>query len=809
MNFKYILSTTFVFLTALVFATSGSTENSNQLIIEGVVKDQNNQPVIFASVQVLGTVKGTTTNTEGYFAIYNLDKGDYSVKISSVGFKSITKTVNVNGELVKLDIVFEEDLLQIPPVTVIANKDRLLSNVPGSVTFMEEKELQRIQPISGNEVFRRIPGLNVVDEEGLGMRVNIGVRGLDPDRSRSVLMLEDGVPIALAPYGEPEMYYTPSIDRMSGVEVLKGSGQILYGPQTIGGVVNYITALPTDEQSIGLKIQGGEGSYFSGLASYSNTFGNTGVYASLLKKSADKVGITGFDIIDFTGKVIVNLNDQSSLAIKASVYDETSNATYIGLTQTMYNAGQYFQHMAPEDELAVRRYGLSLNHSYQFAPNVTLRTLAYGYTTTRNWRRQDFAMNTTSNNKPANWTGVVWGDENVVGGAVFMRNSTGNRDRQFEVAGIEPKIEVNYDLFGAKNELIGGVRFLYERANEQRINGTKYNVSSGNLIEDEVRTGNAISAYLQNETNISKKLAFTYGVRFEHFDYERDIARRNFSINGANVLRDTSLIRGNQLSQFIPGAGFNWRPNVALTLFGGLHRGFAPPRVKDAISNVGEVYELAAESSWNYELGLRTDLIPGVFLELTGFYMDFSNQIIPVSVSSGSTGVGLVNAGATFHRGVESAILVDLARLIGLKKIALTYDASTTFTNARFQGQRFAEGIDVSGNRTPYAPGILLNQALNFETNAGFGFRLTGNYTGEQFTDELNTRAASANGREGLIPSFHVWDAQVSYLVRSWDTRFNISLKNITDERYIASRRPEGIRVGLPRFITAGIDVKF
>jgi len=86
-----------------------------------------------------------------------------------------------------------------------------------------------------------VTGLHAVDEEGIGLRLNLGVRGLNPDRSRNILMLEDGVPISLAPYGEPEMYYTPSIDRMARLEVLKGSGSILFGPQTIGGVINYIT----------------------------------------------------------------------------------------------------------------------------------------------------------------------------------------------------------------------------------------------------------------------------------------------------------------------------------------------------------------------------------------------------------------------------------------------------------------------------------------------------------------------------------------------------------------------------------------
>ena len=131
---------------------------------------------------------------------------------------------------------------EMPQVLVVGYKDKLLSKVPGSVSVLRFKEIQQLAPISGNDVLRRVPGLNIVDEEGAGLRINIGVRGLDPDRSRNLLVLEDGIPVALNPYGEPELYFTPVIDKVRSIEVLKGSGQVQFGPQTIGGVVNLITA---------------------------------------------------------------------------------------------------------------------------------------------------------------------------------------------------------------------------------------------------------------------------------------------------------------------------------------------------------------------------------------------------------------------------------------------------------------------------------------------------------------------------------------------------------------------------------------
>ncbi|WP_394355343.1 TonB-dependent receptor family protein [Pararhodonellum marinum] len=570
--------------------------------------------------------------------------------------------------------------------------------------------------------------------------------------------------------------------------------------------MNYITPNPPEEQEGSIRLQGGQGGFFSGLVNYGNTFGNTGLQVNLMKKTAQNVGPTEFDITDFNTKFLFNLNERSELGVKLGIYNEVSNSTYIGLNQVMFDqGGQDFERLAPDDQLDVSRYSISFSHLYRFNERVKLRTIAYGYTTTRNWNRQDFTINET-NTPPANWTGVEWGDRNIPGGAIFMRNSTGNRNRQFQVGGIEPRLEVNHNLFNRDNELIVGTRLLVEQALEQRVNGTQAGVRSGNLVEDEMRTGNAISAYAQNKINLSEKFMLSAGVRVESFNYERDIFRRSFPEIG---IRDTSLVAGNNVVEVIPGMGFNYRPMQRLSMFGGVHKGFAPPRVKDAISNLADVYELDAEESWNYELGFRSDLVSWLYWEATAFRMDFKNQIIPVSESSGGLGFGVVNGGATLHQGIESALIFDISKLTGLSQVKLLYDLNLTYVHSTFSEDRFKGDININGNRTPYAPEWLINTAITLETEMGLGFRLTANYVASQFTDEINSLIPAVDGRTGQIPSYFVMDGTVSYQLPKWNSRFNFSVKNITDERYIASRRPQGIRVGLPRFITAGYEFRF
>jgi len=774
--------------------------------LSGKIQTQEGYPVAFANIYLEELKASTFTNDRGEFQISNIKPGDYMLRITAVGFVTLRQSVEIKAnEELKLALKFEEDVQSMPQITVIASRDRLFSKTPGSVGYVSKKELQQLNPLTANEALRRVAGVHVVDEELAGMRLNVGIRGLNPDRSRQVLVLEDGVPVALNPYGEPEMYYSPAIDRMAGVEVLKGSGQVLHGPQTVGGVINYVTADPSEQESFQARFQGGQGGFFSGLLNYGNTVGNTGIQVNYLRKQASEMGATEFGINDFNMKIKQVFSEKSVLGVKLGFYNERSNATYVGLTQTMFDAGgQDFVRLAPDDALAVDRYSVSLHHDYKFNASTSLKSLAFAYRTTRNWRRQDFSFNPNAPNR----TGVVWGNPDIPNGAIFMQSGTGNRNRQFEVAGFEQRLKHEYALAGKNSELIAGYRIMHEVGYEQRINGTKPDARSGALVTDEMRTGNAIALFAQNTWKASEKLSLNGGVRAEFYSFDREIMRNAFS----GVVRDTSIVNNHYTGQIIPGVGFNYQASVQTALFGGVHVGYAPPRVKDAITAVGEVIDLDAESSVNYEIGLRSTALRGIFFELTAFHMDFSNQIIPVSESIGGTGAGLVNAGESRHSGFEAAMVVDIASLLGSKH-QIEYDFSATYVTTAFTTDRYqslaGEEINIRGNQLPYAPNFFLSSAFTWVTPAGLGVRMNGTYVSSQFGDQLNTIEPSANGRTGQIPAYFLLDTNIMYQPKGTNTSFNISAKNLLDQRYIVSRRPQGVRVGLPRFITAGVDFRF
>ncbi|MCH8545141.1 MAG: TonB-dependent receptor [Cryomorphaceae bacterium] len=785
--------------------SNSADEDRNRYNVTGFVFDKDANLLAGATVQLLKSNHTTLTDAYGAFKLARVVEGTYTLEVRYLGYVTLRKEIDVNSDINMGGIVLKEDQYMLMQSTVISERDHLFRNVPGTVRIMDKEEIDRLQPLSGNEVLRRTPGVNPVDEDGVGLRLNIGIRGLDPDRSRNVLILEDGVPIALNPYGEPEMYYSPSIDRMDGVEIIKGSGQILYGPQTLGGVINFITADPPQEETYKLRVQAGEGGFRSIHAQYGNTFEKTGMQISYLRKEAEALGPLNFALDDVNAKFRIPINERSVLGVKISAYNEQSNATYLGMTQRMFDmGGDDFRVLAPNDHLSVKRFAGSVNHRYNAGNNVIIHSTFFANQTTRDWRRQDFAYNQHDENgniTPENYT-QKWGDTSVAGGAIYLFDRTGSRNRTFQVAGWEQKLQWKFNTGElVSHDLQVGYRYMFERAFEQRINGTFAEARSGELVNDEVRTGHAFSAYILDRIKIGDKLELSPGVRIESYTFEREVLRQR-SV-------DTLITANNEIFSIIPGVGASFSLFDELNVYGGVHRGYAPPRVKDALDFTFEnpVLDLDAELSWNYEFGMRTQLTRGLQAEAALFLLDFANQIIPASESAGDA-FGVVNAGATVNRGVEASVNLNTRDAFKTNWLMLL-DGQMTYLHAVFNNDRMVNGESVRGNRLPYAPEWMLSAAATVEAPFGTGVRLTYSYMGEQFTDEANTVTPSANGRFGRMDAFQIIDLTVYHHIPKWNTRFNVAIKNITDERYIATRRPRGITMGLPRMITAGFDIQF
>lgn len=777
-----------------------------------VVDADGGRPLEAAQIVLLPSGVSVLSDVDGTFVIARVPRGTLALRILRLGYTPLERPFGSADTAATLEIALLAQPQNLAGITVVGAGVGSLVRIPGSAALIDHSRLVAAQPLSGNEVFKQVPGVNVQEEEGLGLRANIGVRGLDPDRSRTVLVLEDGVPVALNPYGEPEMYYTPPIDRMERLEIVKGSGSVLFGPQTIGGVINYVTPDPPAHPGGTLEVVGGSGRYGLGHLTYGGRWDAGGVLGSLLRRQAADIRGLFFEQTDATGKMVLDLGARDVLGLKLSVYDELSNATYVGLTDSIFRADPDY-YAGADDRLRIRRYALTLSHDRSLGPDRSVRTAVYGYSTTRDWQRQDYGY-------AASGSDYLW------------RNTSGNRNRSFDVFGVEPRVRLAHRL----GEFEGGVRGHFEQARDQHINGQTATSRTGTIRDYEIRAGYAFAAFAQNRFQLHDRLRLTPGVRIEYFDYTRHIlrtrVRREVRDSTGTVVgttfnpEDVDLKSGDRLFEVVPGIGLSWFAGDRAAVFVGAHRGFAPPRVKDALVYVDSAYpagtspgdpitlDLDAEKSWNVELGTRSQPISGVGLELTLFLLDFSNQIIEPSLSSGSVAQArLANQGKTEHRGVETALDVDWGRLAGWP-VSLRTELRYTYSDARFSDDRVlvdpsGDTVNIKGNRLPYAPRHLATLSTTLEHADRYVLRAEHVYVGEQFADNFETRQGTANGRNGLIPAQALWNASGWYAVPGTRFRLEATVKNVGNATYIASRRPEGIKPGVPRQVHIGVEWVF
>ena len=761
--------------------------------VRGELTGPGGFPVARAAVEILETGESERTDGFGAFKLAGVPEGAFTVRVTADDFEPVE--VSGSAATTYLSVALTEIRSNTASIEVVARAEDLRTAIPGSLHVIGKSDLVAAKPIDANEVLRRVPGVNLREDSGpVATRLNIGIRGLNPNRSRKVLVLEDGIPVALAPYGEPDMYYSPPIERMSRVEILKGSGQIAHGPQTVGGVLNFVTPDPPATFHGELDAEGGQRGLFVGsvLLGGSNRDQSIGWIGTYLHKQGDGWRRFYYDIEDAQMKFNLRPSQGHALAVKAGVYDEISNSTYLGLTTPMYEQDPR-QNPVPSDTLDVERRSASLSHAYTINPSSVLSSTAFLYTTKRYWGRQDFDRS----DRGRDYLGVV-GDPGVAGGALYLRNSAGNRNRLFNVYGVQS----NYGLQHRYGYLHVGARYIYEKARDQRVNGDGFTARTGTIRDDEFRTGRALAGYVQNRFQVGSRVTLTPGVRFVQYNQERHITRKRVDGDPTNV----DIRNDNGVATAIPGLGFSVRARDDITFFTGIHRGFAPPGTKIAITSSGENLDLDAELSWNYEAGIRIRGDRAVTGELTFFRMDFSNQIITAAESGGAT-TTVTNGGATLHQGFESSVKVQWDRVADLNGWSLYTDLRYTYLPTA----EFTDNNLYGGNRLPYAPESTVGAIVGIKQYDGLSFQLAFSAIGSQFGDNQQTAASSPDGTVGRLPSYQLANLNAGYEIRRerWVFEPYFTVKNALDEIYISSRAPQGIQPGLFRQLNAGLRISF
>ncbi len=647
----------------------------------------------------------------------------------------------------------------LPRIDVVGSSDLEIEKIPGSVAVVKKEELEFLRPMSTEAALKNVPGIVIKPEEESAVVANIGLRGLSAADNK-LLVLEDGVPVAPGAFTGNGRYYNPRIQRMEGIEVLKGASSLRYGPNTIGGVINYKTKQPED----GVVVTGQMGSF--GYKEYmleaggKTKDGNAIGGINAVTASSDGFMGKGYDMTDIMLKGGLALTDKQWLSAKVTHYKNDANISYRGVFLADYN-NRVKYNPAPDDYFLTARDSLDVNHEWNIASDMKLNTLVYWSQMYRDYWRFD-----TSGAQPVNGR---WSYGNTVKG----------NNRDFERRGIDSRLKFNHGSFGLQNETEIGVRIADETMHSEVVNATRANPRSGSItgVADQRAVNSAVFA--ENRFAFNEKFAISPGIRVEHYTLERT----------SSTARGTSTN-----TEVMPGVGSTYRITPSAQLFGGVYKAFAPPQIADAISSVGVDQQLDAERSTNYEIGVRGSHNK-LRYEAAAFMMDFSNQIVQGS----SGGFVRFNAGKTLHQGLEAGLSYDIGSGFDINS-NLTYVPVAKFQSGSFMG-----------NRVTYTPELVTNITLGYKQDK-FRSALVLSYVGSQYTDQTNLvgiveDTAFDQFFKGKIPSYMIADINLNYTVDK-NLSFFGSVRNLTDTHYIASLR-QGIYVGTSRNVMAGIRYKF
>ena len=662
-----------------------------------------------------------------------------------------------------------QQVVVLPTIQVIGSQEDSISKIPGAAVIVSQEQIQQFTPSSTEEILKRVSGVYVKPEEESAIVANIGMRGIS-SADYKTLILEDGVPVAAGLFVGNGRYYNPRIQRMDSIEVLKGSSALRYGPMNIGGVVNYRTKQPKDGALVDLSIGSWDTYKTTVELGGSSPTKDSNVGAILSWAKSDGFMDKSYEMKDAVIKAGTAIGDNQWVGVKFTHYENDANISYRGQFLGEYHAKKQ-NNPAPDDWFLTERNSFDINHRWDINPDTELQTLLYWSEMNRDYWR--YGVNATASQAAGRW--------------IYTDNVSGN-NRAFERIGAETRLIAKNTIFNIPGEAEIGLRVMNEKMDDVTINAKRATPRSGTTAKDTKDSAKSVALYAQNRFDISDQLSVTPGVRVERYEQQRDDKQKNETVKTSNT-------------EVMPGLGVTYQFIPAVQLYASVYKAFSPALNGDSLSGMKD-QKLEAETAVSWELGLRGQQ-DAVRYELTAFRMDFDNQIIPANSNSDFQ---TTNGGKTYNQGLEGAVSLEFENGFDV------FANLTWIANAEFKGDRYNKNGSLKskdGDRVPYTPEWVANLGVGY-TYAGLRSQLSANYTGSQFTDELNTKPIVENTSgffTGKIDAYTTVDLTTRYTLND-QVEFYGAVKNLEDKRYIASLR-QGIYVGPERSFEAGVRYRF
>lgn len=631
-----------------------------------------------------------------------------------------------------------EGTSQLPVINVAGDwlgvpTDESVKRYSGSRDAVTSEELHEQGAMHVEDALRSVPSVTILDETGTGILPNIGVRGLNPLRSERVQVLQDGYPIAIGPYSNIGLSLFPiTLQSIDTIDVVRGGAAVHYGPNNVGGVINFITRPIPSETSQTLHQQVTVAEESGNLLT--DTYYRAGGFVSdelALQLQVNAVRGDGFrdhsdtQVDNFIFDADYFPSDQHQISTRLQYYNVEAELPG-ALSPTAYEQDRT-QSQRPYDS---------------FDGDMVRGTVTWIYTpnadTELEWRNFAHRADRTFHfGQNLSGTGH-WADPDIT--ATHVADSP----RTFDVLGTEPRLTRRM----GNHTVTVGARYVKEEV-EYDVNRLELATSAYSAERDWSFTSEAVALYV-SDTLQAGNLAVTPGLRYEDvsMDYK----------DGISGATDT-----NEASEPLPGLTLGYQANDRLFLFANGQRSLVPVQV----SQVTRGGDVANETAWNYELGARYQLSPALATTTTLYRIDYEDQIQFNSATS-----RFENLGETRHQGIELQANWRPSRNSDLS-VAYTY-LDTEQLTGRNEGKELAN-----------APHHKLHLGGSYKM-ADWTVGGTATYTSESYSDAANTEKETSNGSAGKLDGYTLVNARVGRDIKLSDNNLNLGLaiNNLLDEDY-------------------------
>lgn len=678
-------------------------------------------------------------------------------------------------------------------ITIVGSQEAVRT-LPGSAALVDNEQIRIEAANDINQLLKTVPGIYIREEDGYGLRPNIGIRGATSSRSSKVTLMEDGVMTAPAPYSNPAAYYFPTAARMHSVEVLKGAPLLRYGPQTTGGVINMVSTPIPRENSGNLNLRYGQNNEMDLLANAGGRAGDLGYLLETAQrrsdgyKDIDRSGRdSGYEIGDYLLKLGWR-GERQSLLFKAQYSEETSDETYLGLTDADFERDENRRYgLSSIDQMDNDHQGYSLTYRLALGDKVNMTLLGYYNEFARDWFKTsagDFVDDANAGDATAQ--GVLDGTVDAFGLGYKHNN------REYESQGVD----LNVDIDLGAHQLAAGVR-AHEDEMDRYQPLEVYDQIGGALVfvsrveptgsDNRVEGADATSLWLLDNWQVNEALDINLALRYEDVESHR----KQYATPDRS---DEPSRRSNDSDEWLPGISFTYKLAGDWQLLAGVHRGFSP-------LGGGATDNQEPETSVNYEAGFRYG--GDWFVEAIGFYSDFENSTENCSnanpCSNGATSGSFVTGEAVIQ-GLEFQVGTGLEA----GDLSIPLSLMVTYTNAEISKDNPTEGFE-NGDQLAAVPENTFSLRAGLET--GFGWD---NYLVAKYIDEMCVSVGCNNGGDAfsrtedlfvvdLISRYGFSQGMVGY----------VKVENLFDEQAIVSRQPDGARPNKPFTASVGMEWPF